>query len=66
LQYLDASRQGYALATFTATTAIADYCYVANLDLESIATTTGKTVVEVYLIALANYQLVSYHLSSVS
>jgi alkaline phosphatase D len=47
LQYLDASRRGYVLATFTASNATAEYRYVAGLDVESIATTTGKTVVEV-------------------
>jgi alkaline phosphatase D len=46
LQYLDASRRGYVLATFTGTTATADYRYVGPLDVENIATTTGKTVVE--------------------
>lgn len=47
LLYLDASRRGYVLATFTATTATADYRYVGALDIENTATTTGKTVVEV-------------------
>jgi alkaline phosphatase D len=47
LQYIDASRRGYILATFTATNATAEYRYVASLDVESNATTTGKTVVEV-------------------
>jgi alkaline phosphatase D len=47
LQYLDASRRGYVLATFTATNATAEYRYVAALDVENATTTTGKTVVEV-------------------
>jgi alkaline phosphatase D len=46
LQYLDASRRGYVLATFTASTATAEYRYVAGLEVENVATTTGKTVVE--------------------
>lgn len=46
LQYLDASRRGYILATFTATNASAEYRYVGALDVENSATTTGKTVVE--------------------
>lgn len=46
LQYLDASRRGYVLATFTATNATAEYRYVAALDVENATTTTGKTVVE--------------------
>lgn len=46
LQYLDASKRGYILATFTATDATAEYRYVAGLDTENAATTTGKTVVE--------------------
>jgi alkaline phosphatase D len=45
LQYLDASRRVYVLATFAATNATAECRYVASLDAESIATTTGKTVV---------------------
>ncbi|MVN78836.1 alkaline phosphatase [Hymenobacter sp. HMF4947] len=47
LQYLDASRRGYVLATFTAANATAEYRYVAALDVENTATTTGKTIVEV-------------------
>jgi len=47
LQYLDASRRGYVLATFTAANATAEYRYVAGLDTENVATITGKTVVEV-------------------
>ena len=47
LQYLDASRRGYVLASFTATTATAEYRYVADLNVENTATTTGKTVIEV-------------------
>jgi alkaline phosphatase D len=35
------------LATFTAANATAEYRYVAGLDVESIATTTGKAVVKV-------------------
>jgi alkaline phosphatase D len=47
LQYVDASRRGYILATFTATDATAEYRYVGALDVENPTTTTGKTVVEV-------------------
>jgi alkaline phosphatase D len=47
LQYLDASKRGYILATFTASNATAEYRYVAGLETENAATTTGKTVVEV-------------------
>ena len=47
LQYLDASRRGYVLASFTAANATAEYRYVASLDTENATTTTGKTVVEV-------------------
>ena len=46
LQYLDASRRGYVLAEFTASTATAEYRYVAGLDTENTTTTTGKTVTE--------------------
>ncbi|WP_394370043.1 alkaline phosphatase D family protein [Hymenobacter piscis] len=46
LQYLDASRRGYILATFTADSATAEYRYVAGLETENIVTTTGHTVVE--------------------
>ena len=46
LQYLDASRRGYVLATFTAANATAEYRYVAALDVENASTTTGKMVVE--------------------
>ncbi|MBO2008773.1 alkaline phosphatase D family protein [Hymenobacter negativus] len=47
LQYLDASKRGYILATFTASNATAEYRYVAGLETENAATTTGKTVLEV-------------------
>ncbi|OGX81889.1 alkaline phosphatase D family protein [Hymenobacter coccineus] len=47
LQYLDASRRGYVLATLTAANATAGYRYVGPLDVENPAATTGKTVVEV-------------------
>jgi len=47
LQYLDASKRGYILATFTASNATAEYRYVASLETENSTTTTGKTVVEV-------------------
>ena len=46
LQYLDASKRGYVLATFTTTNATAEYRYVAGLDTENATATTGKTVVE--------------------
>ncbi|WP_035558383.1 alkaline phosphatase D family protein [Hymenobacter sp. IS2118] len=47
LQYLDASKRGYVLATFTASNATAEYRYVAGLETENATTTTGRTVVEV-------------------
>ena len=47
LQYLDASKRGYILATFTASNATAEYRYVAGLETENATTTTGRTVVEV-------------------
>ncbi|WP_046247300.1 alkaline phosphatase D family protein [Hymenobacter terrenus] len=46
LEYLDASRRGYVLATFTASNATAEYHYVAGLDTENAVTTIGKKVVE--------------------
>ena len=47
LHYLDASRRGFILVEFTTNNATAQYRYVAGLETENIATTTGKTVVEV-------------------
>jgi alkaline phosphatase D len=46
LQYLDASKRGFVLAEFTASNATAQYRYVAGLETENAATTTGKTVTE--------------------
>jgi alkaline phosphatase D len=47
LQYLDASKRGYILATFTASNATAEYRYVAGLETENASAPTAKTVVEV-------------------
>lgn len=47
LQYVDASRRGYVLATFTTSNATAEYRYVAGLESENATTTTGRTIVEV-------------------
>ncbi|WP_375438296.1 alkaline phosphatase D family protein, partial [uncultured Hymenobacter sp.] len=46
LNYLDASQRGYVLAEFSSTAATSQWRYVASLDVENIATTTGKTVSE--------------------
>jgi alkaline phosphatase D len=46
LQYIDASKRGYIMATFTAVEAKSEWRYVATINSKSTATTTGKTVVE--------------------
>ncbi len=46
LKYVDASKRGYVMATFTSTQAIADYRYVQTLATKNATTTSGKTVTE--------------------
>jgi len=46
LKYVDASRRGYVMATFTSTQAIADYRYIQTLASKNATTTSGKTVTE--------------------
>lgn len=47
LQYLDATRRGYIMASFTATQAKSEWKYVSTLASKNTATVTGKTVTEV-------------------
>ncbi|WP_158825712.1 alkaline phosphatase D family protein [Mucilaginibacter lacusdianchii] len=44
LQYLDASRKGYVMASFTATEAKSEWRYVGTIASKNTATVTGKTV----------------------
>jgi alkaline phosphatase D len=46
LQYLDASKKGFVMASFTASQAKAEWRYVSTILNENILTSTGKTVVE--------------------
>lgn len=46
LQYLDAARRGYVIATFSATQAKSEWKYVSTLASKNTATVTGKTVIE--------------------
>jgi alkaline phosphatase D len=46
LQYIDASKRGYIMATFTATEAKSEWRYVGTINSKSTVTTTTKTVVE--------------------
>lgn len=47
LQYLDASRRGYVMASFTAAQAKAEWRYISTLATKNTATVTPKTVTEV-------------------
>ena len=47
LQYLDATKRGYIMASFTATQAKSEWRYVSTLASKNTATVTGKTVTEV-------------------
>ncbi|WP_345955960.1 alkaline phosphatase D family protein [Mucilaginibacter sp. PAMB04168] len=47
LEYLDASRRGYIMATFTANEAKSEWRYVSTINNVNSATTTGKSVVVV-------------------
>ena len=46
VQYLDASRKGYVMTTFTQNEAKAEYRFVTTITSKSTATITGKTVIE--------------------
>lgn len=46
LKYVDASKRGYVMATFTSTQATADFRYVKTLGLKDTSTTSGKVVTE--------------------
>jgi alkaline phosphatase D len=47
LKYVDASKRGYIMASFTQAEAKAEYRYISTLATKNTATTTGKTVTEV-------------------
>ncbi|MBL4677363.1 MAG: alkaline phosphatase D family protein [Mucilaginibacter sp.] len=47
LHYLDASRRGYVMASFTASDAKSEWRYVGSLTTKNTATVTGKTATEV-------------------
>jgi alkaline phosphatase D len=46
VEYLDASRKGYVMASFTAMEAKAEYRFVNTITSKNTATVTGKTVIE--------------------
>ncbi|MFD1257967.1 alkaline phosphatase D family protein [Mucilaginibacter terrae] len=46
LQYVDASRRGYVMASFTATEAKSEWRYVNTIISKNTATVTGRTVIE--------------------
>jgi alkaline phosphatase D len=46
LKYVDASKRGYVMATFTSTQATADFRYVKTLGSKDTSTTSGKVVTE--------------------
>ena len=46
LQYFDAARRGYLMASFTASEAKAEWRYVGSITTQDSSTTVGKTVIE--------------------